>query len=73
MPKLMVARQKFWRKDGHLTTEGLLYREASPHLMLMTFLQRILNGGGRIEREYGLGRGAVDLVVQWPANITSLS
>jgi hypothetical protein len=33
--------------------------------MLMAFLQRILNGGGRIEREYGLGRGALDLMVFW--------
>ena len=35
--------------------------------MLMAFLQRILNGGGRIEREYGLGRGALDLLIEWNA------
>jgi hypothetical protein len=33
--------------------------------MLMAFLQRIVNGGGKIRREYGLGRGALDLVVEW--------
>ena len=33
--------------------------------MLMAFLQRIVNGGGRIEREYGLGRGALDLFIAW--------
>jgi hypothetical protein len=33
--------------------------------MLMAFLQRIVNSGGRVEREYGLGRGAFDLVVEW--------
>ena len=33
--------------------------------MLMAFLQRVVNGGGRIEREYGLGRGALDLVIHW--------
>jgi hypothetical protein len=65
MPKLMAAWQKFWRKDGHLAAEGFHYREAGPHLMLMAFLQRILNGGGSLAREYGLGRGAVDLVVGW--------
>jgi hypothetical protein len=63
MPKLMADWQVFWRKDGHLAAEGFLYREAGPHLMLMAFLQRIVNGGGRIEREYGLGRGALDLLV----------
>ncbi len=65
MAKLMVDWQKFWRKDGHLAAEGFGYRESGPHLMLMAFLQRVINGGGRIEREYGLGRGALDLLIQW--------
>ena len=25
-----------------------------------------MNGGGRIEREYGLGRGRTDLLIIWP-------
>ena len=29
----------------------------------MAFLQRVVNGGGRIEREYAAGRGRVDLAV----------
>ncbi len=65
MAKLMRDWQVFWRKDGHLAAAGFRYREAGPHLMLMAFLQRVVNGGGRIEREYGLGRGALDLVVEW--------
>ena len=65
MAKLMVAWQKFWRQDGHLSAEGFAYREAGPHLMLMAFLQRIVNSGGRVEREYGLGRGALDLMVSF--------
>ena len=31
------------------------YREAAPQLILQAYLQRVVNGGGRIEREYGLG------------------
>jgi len=65
VPKLMVAWQAFWREDGYLAAEGFGYREAGPHLMLMAFLQRIVNGGGRVEREYGLGRGALDLMIFW--------
>ncbi len=61
----MTDWQKFWRQDGHLAAEGFGYRESGPHLMLMAFLQRIINGGGRIEREYGLGRGAMDLLIEW--------
>ncbi|HRI63561.1 MAG TPA: AAA-like domain-containing protein [Polyangium sp.] len=65
MGKLMNDWQTFWRKDGHLAARGFGYRESGPHLMLMAFLQRIINGGGRIEREYGLGRGALDLAIHW--------
>jgi hypothetical protein len=65
MAKLMADWQTFWRKDGHLAAAGFRYREAGPHLMLMAFLQRVINGGGRIEREYGLGRGALDLIIEW--------
>ncbi|HEX2688308.1 MAG TPA: AAA family ATPase [Kofleriaceae bacterium] len=63
--KLLADWQTFWRKDGHLAAEGFAYREAGPHLMLMAFLQRVVNGGGRVEREYGLGRGALDLMIFW--------
>jgi len=63
--KLLRAFQDFWRRDGHLAAEGFGYREAGPHLMLMAFLQRVVNGGGRVEREYGLGRRALDLMIHW--------
>jgi hypothetical protein len=65
LPGLMAAWQIFWREDGHLAAQGFGYRESGPHLMLMAFLQRIVNGGGRVEREYGFGRGALDLVITW--------
>ncbi|MCS6997392.1 MAG: ATP-binding protein, partial [Casimicrobiaceae bacterium] len=42
------------------------YKEAGPQLLLQAFLQRIINGGGRISREYGLGRGRTDLLIEWP-------
>ena len=65
--KVMAAWQEFWREDGHLAAEGFAYKESGPHLMLMAFLQRIVNGGGRIDREYALGKGALDLLVTWKA------
>ncbi len=65
MPKVFREWQSFWRRDGHLAADGFDYREAGPHLMLMAFLQRVVNGGGRIAREYGLGRGALDILVSW--------
>jgi len=33
---------------------------------LQAFLQRIVNGGGRVEREYGLGKQRTDILVIWP-------
>ena len=65
MRRLLEAWQVFWRRDGHLAAEGFGYRESGPHLMLMAFLQRVVNGGGHIEREYALGRGALDLSITW--------
>ena len=35
-------------------------------MLLQAFLQRIVNSGGRIEREYGLGRMRTDLLILWP-------
>jgi hypothetical protein len=32
----------------------------------MAYLQRVVNGGGHVEREYGVGRGRIDLLVRWP-------
>ena len=63
--KLMAGWQEFWREDGHLAAAGFTYKESGPHLMLMAFLQRVVNGGGRIDREYALGKGALDLLVTW--------
>ena len=36
---------------------------------LQAFLQRIVNSGGRVEREYGLGRMRADLLIVWPADV----
>jgi hypothetical protein len=43
----------------------VLQGEAFPHLLLMAFLQRVLNGGGHIEREYAAGRGRMDLSIEY--------
>ena len=34
-------------------------------MLLQAFLQRIVNGGGLIDREYALGSGRVDLLLSW--------
>ncbi len=65
---LLRAFQQFFRENAEHWVERFDYREAGPQLLLQAFLHRVVNSGGRIEREYGLGRGRVDLVVCWPSN-----
>ncbi len=65
MDKLLTAFQQFFREHSEHWVERFDYKEAGPQLLLQAFLQRIVNGGGRIEREYGLGRGRTDLLVLW--------
>ena len=64
--KLLASFQRFCREHSEHWVERFDYREAGPQLLLQAFLQRIVNGGGRIEREYGLGRGHTDLLIIWP-------
>jgi hypothetical protein len=79
LPKLLAAFQQFFREHSEAWLEGFNYREAGPQLLMQAFLQRIVNpvlsevegGGGRVDREYGLGRRRTDLLVVWnhPAGV----
>ncbi len=66
MKKLLSAFQDFFQEHSEHWMERFDYKEAGPQLLIQAFLQRIVNGGGRIEREYGLGRMRTDLLVIWP-------
>ena len=64
--ELLSAFQTFFREHSEHWVERFEYKEAGPQLLLQAFLQRVVNSGGRIEREYGLGRGRTDLLIVWP-------
>jgi len=66
MTKLIAAFQQFFREHSESWLERFNYKEAGPQLLMQAFLQRIVNGGGQIDREYGLGRGRTDLYLRWP-------
>ena len=66
MPRLLQEFAGFWREHGEVLESGVSYREVAPQLVLMAYLQRIVNGGGYIDREYGVGRGRIDLCVRFP-------
>jgi len=65
MDALLKEFQIFWRENSEIWDAKMNYPEAFPHLLLMAFLQRVINGGGRIEREYAAGRGRMDLLVEY--------
>ncbi|MBK8876998.1 MAG: hypothetical protein IPN74_00105 [Haliscomenobacter sp.] len=65
MDKLLNAFVEFYRRHSESWLERFQYKEAGHQLLLMAFLQRILNGGGRIEREMAIGNGRTDLAVFW--------
>ena len=67
MTRLLTAFGTFFGEHAEHRLDHLgEYREADPQLILQSYLQRVVNGGGCIEREYGLGRGRTDLLVLWP-------
>lgn len=64
MERLRDAFLAFWRQHGEPLLATAPYHEVAPHLVLMAFLHRVVNGGGIIEREYAIGRGRMDLFVR---------
>ncbi|MDR0392238.1 MAG: AAA-like domain-containing protein [Planctomycetaceae bacterium] len=59
---LMRDFQQFWRENSRACIKNYKqYKEAAPHLVLMAFLQRVVNGGGQIIREMAVGSGRLDL------------
>nr|WP_241834926.1 ATP-binding protein [Pseudofrankia asymbiotica] len=57
---------EFWIEHGDVLTTTEHYHEVAPQLVLMGFLQRVVNGGGYVDREYGVGRGRIDLLIRRP-------
>ena len=66
MEKLLLDFQQFFRQNADSWIGSFDYAEAGPQLLLQAFLQRVVNGGGYIDREYGLGRRRTDLLIRKP-------
>lgn len=68
-PALIDAFLSFWRENADAMREpDSDYKEIVPHITLMGFLQKVVNGGGRVTREFAAGRGALDLLVEYGAD-----
>ncbi|MDJ0694647.1 ATP-binding protein [Mastigocoleus sp. MO_188.B34] len=66
---LLKAFIAFWRQHGEPLLGSAAYHEIAPHLVLMAFLHRVVNGGGTLEREYAIGRDRMDLCLKY-GNVT---
>jgi hypothetical protein len=63
--KMLTEFTQFYRENSAIWLDKFAYKESGPHLFTMAFLQRIINGGGKIHREYALGTDRVDLLITW--------
>ena len=48
------------------------YHEIAPHLVMMAFLHRVVNGGGTLEREYAIGSGRMDLCLRYGDTVVAM-
>jgi len=63
---LLTLFKDFWNKNAGIWSKKMRdYEEAAPQLLMQAFLQRVINGGGYINREYGLERKRTDLFIEW--------
>ncbi len=65
--RLLAAFLAFWRQHGQPLLGSAPYHEIAPHLVLMAFLHRVVNGDGTLEREYAIGSGRMDLCLCYGA------
>ncbi|MBW4666611.1 MAG: ATP-binding protein [Cyanomargarita calcarea GSE-NOS-MK-12-04C] len=66
---LLQAFIRFWRQHGEPLLKTTGYHEVAPHIVLMAFLHRVVNGGGTLEREYAIGSDRMDLCLRY-RNVT---
>ncbi|MCX6582665.1 MAG: AAA-like domain-containing protein [Candidatus Aminicenantes bacterium] len=72
MKKVMLAFQEFYRENAESWIDRFEFKESAHHLLMMAFLQRIVNSGGEITREMAVGNGRVDLLVKFNGRRTAV-
>ncbi|MBO0802916.1 MAG: ATP-binding protein [Nocardiopsaceae bacterium] len=66
VPRMLEEFTGFWLENGEWMTRGTGYNEAGAQIVFMAFLQRMINGDGFVDREFGIGTGRADLLVRRP-------
>ncbi|MCP5051366.1 MAG: ATP-binding protein, partial [bacterium] len=65
MQKVFTAFQEFYSENSESWRERFTFKESAHHLILMAFLQRLINAGGEIIREMAVGNQRIDLLVKF--------
>lgn len=63
--RLLEAFLAFWRQHGEPLLRSVSYHEIAPHIVLMAFLHRVVNGGGTLDREYAIGSDRMDICLRY--------
>ncbi len=53
------------KRDAEVWLDRFAYKESAHHLLLMAFLQRLVNSDGEIIREMAVGNGRVDMLIKF--------
>jgi hypothetical protein len=69
--RLLATFVDFWRQHAEPLFGTAPYHELAPHLVLMAFMHRVVNGG-TIEREYAIGRGRMDLCLRYAGEVLAI-
>ncbi len=62
---LLAGFLSFWQQHGAGMLASAPYPEVAALLVTMAWLDRVANGGGRVDREYAIGRRRIDLCLSW--------
>jgi type II secretory pathway predicted ATPase ExeA len=62
---LLESFLNFWRQHGQPLLRNIAYHEIAPHIVLMAYLHRVVNGQGRLDREYAIGSERMDLCLRY--------
>ncbi|MCP4146644.1 MAG: AAA family ATPase [bacterium] len=72
MNKVLTAFQEFYSENAESWLNRFTFKKSAHHLLLMAFLQRLVNSGGEIIREMAVGNGRIDLMVKFHNQRTAM-
>ncbi|MDR2301945.1 MAG: AAA-like domain-containing protein [Deltaproteobacteria bacterium] len=65
MTSLLKDFQRYWRINADMIDDPHNFNESIPHILIFAYMQKVVNGGATISREYAFGRMRVDVNVTY--------